>query len=123
MSSPTDRSPVILFRPFHRCRNKFAVLSWLREEGYVGAVERLRQLCLAGGSCCKAALILSESLLTVDAHPPPPFVKKIAVDAYLVLLLRAGKTKECLSHVSFFFFYLFCVPFFSATFLFYFLSV
>lgn len=75
--------------------------SWIEEEGSSGAAERLKQLCAAGGKLESAALRLAHALT-----PPPPTPRVLisrlhsfAIEALLVLLLRARQTSECITQV------------------------
>ncbi|XP_077296995.1 uncharacterized protein LOC143918801 [Arctopsyche grandis] len=78
------------------------VHSWIREEGGSGATERLIQLCAAGGKLEGAALRLAFALAPLPPTTPilPSTLHSFASEALLVLLLRARKTTECISHIK-----------------------
>lgn len=77
--------------------------SWVGEEGGSGATERLIQLCAAGGKLEGAALRLAFALAPLPPSSPilPSTLHSFASEALLVLLLRARRTTECISHVSY----------------------
>lgn len=60
----------------------------------------MRQLCAAGGSSCSAAgLRLARALLML---PVQAGARRHALDALLVLLVRAEKTRDCIAEVIIF---------------------